>query len=90
MRLKTLLTAFVLFISTAIFAIDGTVKVVNSQQNIVVVVDSGNGNCVPGETMRVLNCPSNIKVNDVLIVNTVEIGPPNNLQKVAIFVGLQQ
>lgn len=89
MRLKNLLTAFLLIISTTIFAIDGTVKVVNSQQNIVVVVDSGNGNLVPGETMRILNCPPNIKVNDVLIVNTVEIGPPNNRQTVAVFVGLQ-
>lgn len=89
MRLKNLFIAIFCLASTAIFAIEGTIKVINPQQNICVVVDSGNGNVVPGETISVLNRPVDLKPNDVLIVKFMEVGPVNNRRTVAVVVGLQ-
>lgn len=89
MRLKNLFIASFLLMSTAIFAIEGTVKIANSEHNTAIIINSGNGNVVPGEVISVLNMPSEVRINDVLIVRYVEMGPANNRKTVAIFVGLQ-
>jgi hypothetical protein len=89
MRLKGLFIACLLVVSSAIMAGEGVVKVINPNHATVVVIDSGNGNIVPGETIRMLNRPAGLKINDVLIVNFVEVGPPNNRETVGIIICIQ-
>lgn len=83
--LKSLVIISLLFISSSIFATTGVIKIITPNNEIVIQVDSEQENVTVGETMRMINCPKEIKINSNVVFRMMTLGTG---EKVAVYVGL--